>query len=577
MDASRQDRDHEAGPSGLAGTVGPSRRAGMPTPPPRRLRGVSPGAAALLSFLLPGLGQALAGRWRRGAIVAVPALALGFFLVGLVLFARHQIYGMLFSENALTSFFLLDVVILLYRLWAIVDAYLLVSTPGARMGAGTGAGDKVQSKLPVVRARRPLTVVVLGAVLVATIGTHLALGAVDVQYRDTLSSIFNPDAPSWFGGNGNLGAGETIAPYADQSGATDAPDATPSATTASAWPGGSPSPTPAGTPTPLPTPGPTTGDGIPIFAVDNVSGPNTPPSAWAADGKLNVLLVGADEGVGRWSLRTDTMILLEVDIATGRSVMYGIPRNLENVPLPPESADAYPCHCFPYPNLLNALWRDAVNRPAAYPYSGTDFVRGFKALEGAIGQFLGLHVDGAVVINLMGFVNFINALGGLDINVPVEVRDSQYSRPQDGKDITIDIKAGQQHMDGLTALAYARSRHQDLDYGRMSRQQAVLIALRAQLHPCSLLSKIPDLVGALGSAFWTDMPVEDAPTLLALAERIGTGNVKSIELVPSVTNNPVGFLNVPRLAIVRDIVAHGLDGVAPAGGGGGGTGGGLSC
>jgi anionic cell wall polymer biosynthesis LytR-Cps2A-Psr (LCP) family protein len=114
----------------------------------------------------------------------------------------------------------------------------------------------------------------------------------------------------------------------------------------------------------------------------------------------------------------------------------------------------------------------------------------------------------------------------------------------------------------------------------MSRQQAVLVALRTQLQPCSLLPKVPSLISALGDAFWTDMPIDDAPTLVAIAERIGAGNVKSIELVPSVTNNPVGFLTVPRLAIVRNIVAHGLDGVPAASGGGsgsGGTGGGISC
>jgi hypothetical protein len=70
------------------------------------------------------------------------------------------------------------------------------------------------------------------------------------------------------------------------------------------------------------------------------------------------------------------------------------------------------------------------------------------------------------------------------------------------------------------------------------------------------------------------MPVEDAPTLAGLASRIGTGNVKSIELVPAVTGNPVGFLTVPRLATVRYIVAHGLDGVPAASGGSGGAGGG---
>jgi LCP family protein required for cell wall assembly len=503
----------------------------------------------------------------------MPALALAVVIAGLFVFARRQIYDSIFSASALTSFFLIDVVLMLYRLWAIVDAYLVAGPPRAR----TRLEPKIQTKTQPGRVERPLTVIVLAVLMVATIGTHLALGAVDVQYRDTLSSIFNPDAPSWFGGNGDLPSGQTAAPFSNEPGATDAPATLPASPSLT----GSPSGSPAGSATPPPTAGPTTPAGIPIFPVEDVSGPNTPPSEWAADGKLNVLLVGADAGVGRWSLRTDTMILLEVDIASGRAVMYGIPRNLENVPLPPESANAFACHCFPYPNLLNALWRDAVNRPSAYPYSGTDFVRGFKALEGAIGQYLGLHVDGAVVINLMGFVNLINALGGININVPVEVKDSQYSRPQDGKDISIDIKPGYQHMNGLVALEYARSRHQDSDYGRMSRQQAVLIALRAQLQPCSLLSKVPSLISALGSAFWTDMPVADAPSLLALAERIGISNVKSIELVPSVTGNPVGFLTVPRWATVRNIVAHGLDGVPAAsgsgGGGGGGGGGGLSC
>jgi LCP family protein required for cell wall assembly len=530
----------------------------------------SPGAAAFLSFLFPGLGQAAAGKPKRGLLVALPALALSVVIAALFIFARRQIYDSIFSADALTSFFALDVVILLYRLWAILDAYLVAGSTKVR----TRLEPKIQTRAPTARVRQPATVIVLGAVMVATIGTHLALGAVDVQYRDTLSSIFNPDAPSWFGGNGDLPSGQTAAPFSNEPGATDAP-ATPSASVTVT---GSPSGSVAGSPFVLPTAGPTTVAGIPIFPIEDVSGPNTSPSEWAADGKLNVLLVGADAGVGRWSLRTDTMILLEVDIASGRAVMYGIPRNLENVPLPPESANAFPCHCFPYPNLLNALWRDAVNRPSAYPYSGTDFVRGFKALEGAIGQYLGLHVDGAVVINLMGFVNLIDALGGIEINVPAEVKDTQYARPQDGKDITIDIKPGLQHMDGLVALEYARSRHQDSDYGRMSRQQAVLIALRAQLQPCSLLAKVPSLMSALGSAFWTDMPVEDAPSLLALAERIGTSNVKSIELVPSVTGNPVGFLTVPRWATVRNIVAHGLDGVPAASGGGGGSGGGgLGC
>jgi LCP family protein required for cell wall assembly len=531
----------------------------------------SPSAAALLSFVLPGLGQAAAGHPRRGLVVALPMFGGTAFVAWMLLLSHHRLADILFSTNSLTAFLLVDVAYLLYHVWAIADAYFV-----ALSARPIALPAKEQSKAaPVRRPPRAGRAAAAGlAVLVlVTTSAHLALGAVDLQLRDAMASWFNVDAPSWFG-SGYLADGETAPPVdADQTPQLDDPTA--SATAGGSIASGSASASAGESMAPV-TPGPTTADGIPIFPVEQVGGPNTPPSEWAADGLLNILLVGVDEGVGRWSLRTDTMILLEVEQSTGRAVMYGIPRNLENIPLPPESADAYPCHCFPYPNLLNGLWRDAVNRPSAYPYSGSDFVRGFKALEGAIGQYLGLHVDGSVVINLMGFVNLIDALGGLDIYVPTELRDSQYSRPQDGRDITIDIKAGYQHMNGFTALAYARSRHQDSDYGRMARQQAVLLALRAQLHPCALLPQVPSLIGALGDAIWTDMPIEDAPTLVGLAERVGAGNVKSVELVPAVTGNPKGFLTVPRLATVRDIVAHGLDGVMPAPAGGGG-GGGLSC
>ena len=529
-----------------------------------------PAAAALLSFVFPGLGQAAAGKPRRGVLVALPMLLLIVLAAAIALFARRQIADTLLSENALLAILLIDVAVLLYRLWAILDAYR-VAFPHVK---------EQTKKLPSPMSKSAGTVV-LAVVLVATLGTHLALGAVDVQIRDTLNCAFNPEAPCWFG-SGDVGSGETLPPLPSSTGALDpSPSASDSASpgaSASVDSSSSPGATAQGSPTAAPTAGPTTGAGIPIFPVENVSGLNTAPTEWRSDGYLNVLLVGIDQGVGRWSLRPDTMILLQVQISTGKAAMYGVPRNLENIPLPPEAANAYPCHCFPYPNLLNALWLDAVRRPTAYPYPGTDFVRGFKALEGAIGQYLGVHVDGAVVINLMGFAKLIDALGGLYIDVPTAIHDSQYSRPQDGKDITIDIKAGQQHMNGLTALAYARSRHQDSDYGRMSRQQAVLMALRSQLHPCSLVPQIPSLIGALGDTFWTDMPIDDAGTLASLAERVGTSNVNNVELIPSVTGNPVGFLTVPRWATVRDIVAHGLDHVPAAGSGGsGGSGGGLSC
>ena len=428
--------------------------------------------------MFPGLGHWAIGRGRRGRIVAIPAVFLALLLVFLLLFNRRAIGDTLFSPSALSAVVLILAALLLYRLWAILDVLMLMKA-APESGFESRVQSKNQAKRPSrVRFGRNAMTAIIGVVLVANVGAHVALGALVVEYRDVLSSAFNHDAPSWFG-SGNLASGETLPPLSTGSGALDDPTASASPTTSGSMPSTVASATVVPSSSlPLVTPAPTTAAGIPIFTPEQI-GANTPPEQWRDDGYLNVLLVGIDQGVGRFSLRPDTNILLQVQIATGKAVMYGIPRNLENIPLPPEAANANPCHCFPYPHLLNELWLDAVRRPAAYPYAGSDFVRGFKAMEGAVGQYLGVHVDGAVVINLMGFVKLIDALGGIDINVPTKIVDRQYSRPQDGKNITLTINAGQQHMDGFTALAYARTRHQDSDYGRMGRQQDVLIALRS--------------------------------------------------------------------------------------------------
>ena len=91
----------------------------------------SPSGAAFLSFLLPGLGQMAAGRTRRGLIVAVPALVMLVVVGGVLVLARRQLLDVAISESSLSALVLINVVVMLYRLWAIVDAYRLAL--GTRM------------------------------------------------------------------------------------------------------------------------------------------------------------------------------------------------------------------------------------------------------------------------------------------------------------------------------------------------------------------------------------------------------------------------------------------------------------
>ena len=347
-------------------------------------------------------------------------------------------------------------------------------------------------------SQRNISVGVLAALLAATLSMHAVLGIIGVKTYVAVSSIFDPSGP--IGGLGELPPA-SLDPNATQ---------------------GAPTPTPAPTP--------------------------VPPPPWSQDGRLNILLVGGDAGPGRFSLRTDTMILASVDIATGRAAFFGIPRNLINVPLPPESAKAFRCGCFP--DLLNGLYVYAGQHPESFPGGSA---RGYLALQGAVSALAGVQVDGMLVVDLNGFVRLVNALGGININVPYAIYDSSYPLEDGSRDVRLYIRAGQQHMNGHLALAYARSRHQDDDYHRMARQQLVLLALRRAVNPCSLIPRLPELIDIAGQSLWSNFSIKDLPDLLALAQRVDTRRIGQFAFSPPAIPE---YLNARGVAAAHAMVAN---------------------
>ena len=482
------DLDDEAWAAGL--------RAGFPEPPEpaaaaaeratgaapavRAGRSASPTTAAALSLLFPGLGQLAAGSKRRAVLVAAPAVLLLAVAVGAFLGDPVGAATMLIRPSVLGAIIGVNIVFGLYHLVAISDAFNVARRARARAMSAMGSAATGHGK----RAGR-MSVAVLAGLLVLAIGVHGAIGWAGLQVNDAAGAIFL---------SGGLIPGL---------GATPPPSPTPEPT---ATPG--PSATPG--PTPPPTPEPTEA-----------------PPAWASDGRLNLLLIGADSGPGRWSLRTDTMILLSVDIESGRAAMFGIPRNLENVPLAPEDAGAYPNDRFP--GLLNALYVRAGERPDLFP--GGDN-RGFRAVIGAVQELTGVPIDGMVGVNLNGFVRLVDALGGLWVDVPNPVYDSHYPLENGRGDVVLYIKAGCQHMNGSRALAYARSRHASSDYGRMQRQQQVLLALRRQIDPLATLLRFNELVDIAKDTFFTSLSREDVTGLARLAEKVGATRVETHFFIP---------------------------------------------
>ena len=615
----------------------------------------SPIAAAVLSFFIPGLGQASAGRPRRGLVVALPAIAMLFAVVVVWLFARHDILSTLVSQQFLTTFLALDLLILAYRVWAIVDAYV---SAGGRLSVPR-------------KASQVATVGMLVVIVTVTAGMHLVVAGVDLKTKNALDCIFNVNGPQCFdfglaGSGGPTATPDPNATVLPDDNATGTPSGTattgPTSSATPSWvakfdgvsarsgPGvdqpavgtvnagdivvGAPvagaSYTVEGTTStdwihitggqwagtyvaglffskevsvaPSQTGAVAPSQGSVVYKLGNLPNFTGTAQDWAADGQLNVLLVGIDAGPGQdrdLGLRPDSMILLHVDLATGRAAMFGIPRDLINVPLPAETAKYYTCHCYgPGPGQLKAdfiidnLWDEAANvHPSWYAQYGTGtdsiskFLRGLGALEGAVSQLANLQVDGAVVINLPGFVKLIDALapGGLSINVPYEVEQQPqyaYSLSNGTRVFNIDIKAGQQLMTGEVALEYSRLRHvtgYDSDYYRMKRQQLVLRAVRDRINPCGLLPQIPHILDAMSGAVWTDLPQSDTARVAALAAKVGTSNTANFSLDPATTGAPYDVLDQTSLNKIHDIVAHGLDSVPAGISGGSSSGGGATC
>ena len=148
-----------------------------------------------------------------------------------------------------------------------------------------------------------------------------------------------------------------------------------------------------------------------------------------------------------------------------------------------------------------------------------------------VSELTGRPIDAVLVADLWGVIKVVDAMGGIDIDVPSAVHDDHYPDPVSAPSSSTS-RPGQQHMDGRTALAYARSRHQDSDYGRMARQQTLLLAIRSQIGADTIL-KAPALFTAAKGFTWTDLPRSSLPNLVDLFSRASHASVRELRITPS--------------------------------------------
>jgi len=270
----------------------------------------------------------------------------------------------------------------------------------------------------------------------------------------------------------------------------------------------------------------------------------------AHDGRYNVLLVGGDSGAGRWGLRTDSMTVASIDAETGKTVLIGLPRNMTNFPFAPGSRmDKLWPHGFNcgYPdcelNGVNTWVGDHLDR-----FKGVEDP-GVSATISAIEGITGLKINYWAMVNLEGFKDLVDAVGGVTLNVrtPIPVGGL-------GDDVTGYIQPGVRKLDGHDTLWFARAREGSDDYSRMARQKCVMNAMLQQISPQVAVRNFEQIAKASSAMISTDIPASEVDRFISLALKARGQKIATLSLVPPLVNTAE-----PDIDLIQSKVAEAVD------------------
>ena len=268
----------------------------------------------------------------------------------------------------------------------------------------------------------------------------------------------------------------------------------------------------------------------------------------AHDGRFNVLLLGGDSGAGRWGLRPDSLTIASIDEETGRTVLISLPRNMANFPFAegsvmdrqfPRGFDCDGCY---------------LNGVSTWAQDHTDLFRrsdnpGVDATIMGVEGITGLEVNYWAMVNLEGFKDLVDAVGGVTLTVraPIPVGGL-------GSDVTGYIQPGTRRLDGHDTLWFARAREGSDDYSRMARQKCVMNAMLQQVSPQVALRNFQSIAEASSEMLSTNIPSSEVDRFIDLALKARDQRVASLSLVPPLVNTAD-----PDVDLIQDKVAGAID------------------
>ena len=275
-----------------------------------------------------------------------------------------------------------------------------------------------------------------------------------------------------------------------------------------------PTPTPTSEPTPTPTPSPSPTESFDTELLER---------------RWTVLFVGTDLNAAREERdeppSTDALMLVSLSADQSELTMVSLPRDTVDVPLPD-----------------GGTWERKVN--AIY------HAEGIGALVGAMEALFEVPIDGHVVLDMDDFTRLVDAVGEVEVSPDEPIEDPI---------VNLDLEAGPQEIDAATANGYVRTRV-DQDYGRMGRQQEVLLAIVERLVDPETDVDVRELARSLDS-LETDLPLDELPTLLELARRATGAEVERLIIEPPLITfegdrgDGRGYILEPDIEAIRDEVA----------------------
>jgi LCP family protein required for cell wall assembly len=270
---------------------------------------------------------------------------------------------------------------------------------------------------------------------------------------------------------------------------------------------------------------------------------------FAGRDRITILLLASDAGPDRTGTRTDSMVAASIDTHTGDVILFSLPRNLQRVPLPPGPLRAQWPNGFP--DLLNGVYQFVTNQPNLLKGARD---RGAEAIKQVDSYILGLPIDYYAMVNLEGFNEFVDAMGGVTVTItqrlPIGGLLADGTRvPPAGY-----LEPGTRKLKGSDAQWYARSRRDGTDYDRMLRQRCLIGAMVQQATPTTVLRHFQELSSATKKLAETDIPRSVLPDLISLGDKMhGGSSIRSLAFVP-----PIIHTGNPDYAKIRKLVQEAL-------------------